>query len=85
MKDDSVNYETSVRFIDYASEMEWSYCLIDVEWNKKIGYDKMKELASYAKNKNVKLLVWYNSSGAWNSTVYEPKSIMAVAGGTAAG
>ena len=74
LKDDSVNYETSVRFIDYASEMEWAYCLIDVEWNKKIGYDKMKELASYAKNKNVKLLVWYNSSGAWNSTVYEPKS-----------
>ncbi len=74
LKDDSVNYETSLKFIDYASEMKWSYCLIDVEWNKKIGYDKMKELATYAKNKNVKLLVWYNSSGAWNSTVYEPKS-----------
>ncbi len=74
LKDDSVNFETSMKFIDYASKMDWAYCLIDVEWNKRIGYDKMKELATYAKSKNVKLLVWYNSSGTWNSTVYEPKS-----------
>ncbi len=74
LKDDSVNFETSLKFIEYASKMNWGYCLIDVEWNKRIGYDKMKELATYAKSKNVKLLVWYNSSGTWNSTVYEPKS-----------
>jgi hypothetical protein len=34
----------------------------------------MKEMAYYAKTKNVKLLIWYNSSGNWNSTVYTPKS-----------
>ena len=74
LKDNSVNYETTLKFIDYASQMNWSYCLIDADWNSKIGYDKMKELAAYAKGKNVKLLVWYNSSGSWNSTVFEPKS-----------
>ena len=74
LKDESVNFETSLRFIDYASKMNWPYCLIDADWNKRIGFDKMKELATYAKEKNVKLLVWYNSSGSWNSTVYEPKS-----------
>ncbi|MFI0490889.1 glycoside hydrolase family 97 catalytic domain-containing protein [Flavobacterium sp.] len=74
LKDESVNYETTLRFIDYASKMNWPYCLIDADWNKRIGYDKMKELAAYAKDKNVKLLAWYNSSGSWNSTVYEPKS-----------
>lgn len=74
LKDESVNYETTLKFIDYASNMNWPYCLIDADWNKRIGDEKMMELSTYAKGKNVKLLVWYNSSGAWNSTVYEPKS-----------
>jgi len=74
LKGESVNYETTLKFIDYASQMNWPYCLIDADWNKRIGDEKMKDLATYAKTKNVKLLVWYNSSGAWNSTVYEPKS-----------
>jgi hypothetical protein len=74
LKDDSVNYETTLKFIDYASQMNWPYCLIDADWNKRIGDEKMMDLANYAKGKNVKLLVWYNSSGAWNSTKYEPKS-----------
>lgn len=74
LKDDFTNYETSMKFIDYAAEMNWEYCLIDADWDIKIGYDKMKEMADYAKTKQVKLLVWYNSSGNWNSTVYTPKS-----------
>lgn len=74
LKDESVNYETTLKFIDYASKMNWPYCLIDADWNKRIGDEKMKKLVAYAKSKNVKLLVWYNSSGFWNSTAYEPKS-----------
>jgi hypothetical protein len=74
LKDDFTNYETSMKFIDYAASMNWEYCLIDADWDVKIGYDKMKEMADYAKSKQVKLLVWYNSSGNWNSTVYTPKS-----------
>lgn len=74
LKDESVNYETTLKLIDYASQMNWPYYLIDADWNKRIGDEKMKDLATYAKSKNVKLLVWYNSSGAWDSTVYEPKS-----------
>lgn len=74
LKDNSVNYETTLKFIDYASKMNWPYCLIDADWNKRIGDEKMLALATYAKTKNVKLLVWYNSSGSWNSTKYEPKS-----------
>lgn len=74
LKDDFTTFETSIRFIDYASEMNWPYCLIDADWDTKIGYDKMNELADYAATKNVKVLVWYNSSGSWNSTPYHPKS-----------
>lgn len=74
LKDESVNYETTLTFIDYASQMNWSYCLVDADWNIRIGEEKMKALVEHAKNKNVKLVVWYNSSGSWNSTEYQPKS-----------
>ena len=74
LKDGSIKYDVQKQFIDYASQMNWEYCLIDVNWNYTIGYDKIKELADYAKTKNVGLILWYNSSGPWNSTTYEPKS-----------
>jgi len=74
LKDESVNYEVQKRFIEYSAEMGWSYCLIDVNWDEQIGYDKIQELVSYAENLNVDILLWYNSSGDWNSTVYTPKS-----------
>jgi len=76
LHDESVNYETSKQFIDYASDMKWDYCLIDADWDRKIGYDKIKELADYAKTKNVGLILWYNSSGDWNTTVYSPKGAL---------
>lgn len=74
LKDESVNCQTTKAYIDHASQMHWPYCLVDADWNIRIGEAKLKELADYAKTKNVKLLVWYNSSGTWNSTTYAPKS-----------
>lgn len=74
LKDESVNYDTTKEYIDYAANMEWEYCLIDVNWDTRIGWERMEELVNYAKEKEVKLLVWYNSSGEWNSTPYTPKS-----------
>ncbi|WP_435131783.1 glycoside hydrolase family 97 catalytic domain-containing protein [Formosa sp. A9] len=74
LKDDFITYETTKRFIDYSASMHWPYCLIDVDWDTKIGDEKIKELATYAQSKDVKLLVWYNSSGSWNTTPYTPKS-----------
>lgn len=73
LKDESVNFETTIQFVDYASSMNWQYCLIDADWDTRIGDAKMKELVAHAAAKNVKLLVWYNSSGSWNSTEYHPK------------
>jgi len=76
LKDESVNYDTQLRFIDYAAEMGWQYVLVDVNWDQNIGYEKMAELADYAAQKNVGLLLWYNSSGAWNVTEYTPKGAL---------
>ena len=74
LKDDSIVYDVQKKFIDYAADMGWEYCLIDVNWDTKIGYDKISELAQYASSKNVGLILWYNSSGDWNTTTYHPKS-----------
>ncbi|WP_116789068.1 glycoside hydrolase family 97 protein [Flavobacterium psychrotrophum] len=73
LKDDSVNYDTTKQFIDYAHDMNWPYCLIDADWHKRIGMDKIKELLAYAKERNVKLILWYNSAGDWNTVPYGPK------------
>lgn len=76
LKDDATVYEVQKQFIDYAADMDWAYTLVDADWDRKIGYDKIKELADYAATKNVGLLVWYNSSGAWNKTELTPKSAL---------
>ncbi len=75
-KDDSIVYSEQKRYIDYAHNMHWQYCLIDVDWDTKIGYEKIKELADYAATKNVGLLLWYNSAGDWNTTPYHPRSML---------
>jgi alpha-glucosidase len=76
LKDESVNYKTSREFVDFASQMGWSYCLIDADWDRRIGYDKVQELIDYGKTKKVGIILWYNSSGSWNTTVYTPKSML---------
>jgi hypothetical protein len=75
-KDDSIIYSVQKRFIDFSSDMGWEYCLIDVDWDSKIGYEKIGELADYAKGKNVNLIMWYNSAGDWNTAPYTPRDKM---------
>ncbi len=73
MKDGSVNYEVQRQFINYAAEMGWEYCLVDVNWDKTIGWDKLADLARLAEEKKVGLILWYNSAGDWNTVTYHPK------------
>lgn len=74
LKDDSTIFSVQKKYIDFAAEMNWKYCLIDALWDTKIGYEKLRELAKYAKTKNVGLLVWYNSNGTWNTAPQTPKN-----------
>lgn len=74
LKDPATVYPVQKEFIDYASDMSWPYVLVDADWDQKIGYEKLGELARYAAERGVGLLAWYNSSGDWNETVYTPKS-----------
>jgi len=75
-KDDFIVYDEQKKYIDYAADMKWQYCLIDADWDRKIGYDKIKELVDYAKTKKVGIVLWYNSSGDWNTVKYTPKSLL---------
>lgn len=72
-KDDSTTYAVQKRYIDFASDMKWQYCLIDANWDTMIGYDSISMLANYARGKDVGLLLWYNSAGDWNTVKYHPK------------
>ncbi len=76
LKDDSTIYPVQKKYIDYASKMGWRYCLIDALWDTKIGYEKIKALADYAKTKNVGLILWYNSAGNWNTTPLTPRGLL---------
>jgi alpha-glucosidase len=73
-KDDSTVYRVQKKYIDYASDMNWEYCLIDANWDATIGYDSVKMLVEYAKKKNVGILLWYNSAGDWNTVKFTPKN-----------
>ena len=72
-KDDMITFDEQVKYIDFADEMNWQYCLVDVNWDTQIGYDKIADLAKYAEQKNVGLILWYNSAGDWNTVSYHPK------------
>ncbi len=74
--DKKTTYDVQKRFIDYAADMHWRYCLIDSMWDQQIGYEKIRELADYAHTKNVSLLLWYNSAGDWNSAPQTPRGVM---------
>jgi alpha-glucosidase len=76
LKDDSTIYDVQRRYIDFAASMNWRYCLIDALWDTQIGYEKIKQLADYAKTKNVKILLWFNSAGDWNTTPQTPRGKM---------
>ena len=72
LKDRATFYDSQIQFIDFAAAMNWEYCLIDALWDTQIGYDSIKLLSDYAKSKNVKILLWYNSAGDWNTVRFTP-------------
>ncbi|MBQ5963964.1 glycoside hydrolase family 97 protein [Massilia sp. ZL223] len=76
LKDDATVFDVQKRFVDYAADMKWDYTLVDADWDRKIGFEKLRELVQYAEGKGVGILVWYNSSGAWNKTEYGPKGAL---------
>jgi hypothetical protein len=76
LKDDSVTFDVTKRFIDMADSLNFEYSLVDAPWDAQIGREKMAQLSEYARSKGVSLLLWYNSNGKWNDAPQTPKNCM---------
>jgi len=74
--DDSAALEMVDSFLDFATKMNWEYILIDANWDKFIGYRKMADFVKRAEEKNVGVILWYNSNGPWNDAPMGPKNKM---------
>jgi len=74
--DDSATLEMADSFLDFAAKMNWEYILIDANWDKFIGYEKMADFVKRADEKNVGVILWYNSNGNWNDAPMGPKDKM---------
>lgn len=72
-KDATTIYSVQKKYVDFAADMNWQYCLIDAGWDQTIGYDSVKVLTDYAKTKKVGMLLWYNSAGSWNTVKFTPR------------
>lgn len=75
-QDNSINFDDQIQYIDLAAALGYEFALIDADWDRKIGRERTKELIDYAAEKGVGILLWYNSNGLWNNTVYSPVNIM---------
>ena len=74
--DASMNYDEQKRYIDFCADMGYRTVLVDALWDTQVGYEKLEELARYAKNRNVGLYLWYNSNGYWNDAPQGPRGKM---------
>lgn len=77
--DASCNYDTQKQYIDFAAEMGWESLLIDAQWDRQIGRERIAELAKYGKSKGVYLYLWYNSNGLWNDAPQTPRNCLSTA------
>ena len=61
----SKDFQLDKEFIDLAAEQGWPYCLIDWEWPEMENGGDITDLLAYAREKGVKINLWYNSGTSW--------------------
>lgn len=61
----SKDYQKVKEYIDLATEMHWTYNLIDWEWDEMSNGGNLQDAVKYTLNKGIKPLLWYNSSTNW--------------------
>ncbi len=75
-QDESINYDDQVKMIDVAAAQGYEAVLVDNWWDKQIGRDRIEQLARYAREKGVSLMLWYNSNGFENDAPQTPRQVM---------
>lgn len=61
----SKDFQIVKKYIDMAETLKLPYILIDAEWDEMANGGDIDDALAYAKEKGVKVLMWYNSSTAW--------------------
>ena len=74
--DGNTTYPVQLQYVDFSAAMGWETILVDALWDTQIGRENMEKIAAYAKEKGVRLFVWYNSNGYWNDAPQGPRNIM---------
>ena len=62
-------------FTDFAAEMGWEYSLVDANWNL-MQSGTIDDVRAHAREKNMGLLLWYNSGGPHNDVTEAPRGRM---------
>ncbi len=62
-------------FIEWAAQMGWEYFLVDANWNY-VPEREILDLCRFARERNVRLLFWYNSGGPHNTVLEAPRDRM---------
>lgn len=76
--DDSPKNEAALKsFVDLSAEMGWEYSLIDANWNL-MDPAALQRVLAYAHDRNVGILLWYNSGGPHNVVTEQPRDLMHV-------
>jgi hypothetical protein len=74
--DDSPRDEAKLNaFTDLAAEMGWEYSLVDANWNL-MDPAALQRVLAHARQKQVGILLWYNSGGAHNDVTEQPRDRM---------
>lgn len=63
----SKDYQIVKKYIDMAVQLHLPYVLIDWEWDVMANGGNIDDALAYAKERGIKVLVWYNSSTAWTT------------------
>lgn len=63
----SKDYQIVKEYIDMAHSLHLPYVLIDWEWDIMGNGGTIDDALRYAEERNVKVLLWYNSSTAWTT------------------
>ncbi len=69
----SRDFQRIKQYIDMAATLKLPYMLIDAEWDEMGNGGKVEDALRYAKEKGVRIMLWYNSSTAWINGAGGPK------------
>ncbi len=69
------HFDRQLPFVDFSAEMGWEYVLLDANWDE-MGEDALRRLADHARQRGVRLLLWYNSGGPHNDVTEKPRDRM---------